>query len=598
MVLTNQTEVDQFAIDYPDCTEIEGDLTIGVGLGLTDLDDLTPLSGLVSVAGTLRIENIAHYNEITEQTEVASLDSLDNLTSVGHLYIGNTQPGNPIPYLYNDLSPLNNLTGSVGHFWIVSAEIMEPLPDFPLVETIDYFRISRLSGIEITPVFQGLTHIRDFTVSQIFAQNDMLKTVVIPSNLSVVSSEFNDNEDLAGIFMQGSPLLEDVIGGESLVTIAGDVVITNNASLINLEGFNQVTQADYLELSSCRSAAFNCFHQLEQSSNISLAVQVCEFTDGSEDEPFDGSILEVAIGANSPGLQVDGSAGLLLQVPFEIEIEEVNFLGAFTSLGKLDITAAHATSIIGFESLEHIAGDLRMNAPQISELPNFNSLSVIEGQLWLIPNPGIPSSLIDLSGLENVVSLGVLRLNPPGTADHSLQSLNGLNGLAEITGNILLRGLPNLIDIDALGDELDFSGTLTMQNLTSLEACSTSDVVCHLVASASITNISGNGSGCDDVDEILLACSSSVLDQDASQAGLVSMYVDAQSQWVVETRASGAYELFLFDVSGRVILSSFAYLYEGQNAIKIPGSLPSGVYIARWRNGVHNGSTKLFFGVQ
>jgi hypothetical protein len=219
--------------------------------------------------------------------------------------------------------------------------------------------------------------------------------------------------------------------------------------------------------------------------------------------------------------------------------------------------------------------------------------------LWLIPFPGATWALSDLSGLESLASLGHLRISPPGTlADHQLQSLDGLSGLSEITGSINLRSLPNLSNIDALGDELSFSGNLTLQNLTSLQECSSSSVICHLVSSAESSSFSNNGSGCDDVDDLLVACSSAVFDQRINHDASLMMYFDHQSQWNIEAMAQGHYDLFLFDLAGRVLFSETVYLNEGANGIALPGSLSSGIFMAHWRNETHSGTVKLFHSVR
>lgn len=71
LVLTTQAEVDAFPADYPGCTEIEGNLTIGAS---TDIDDLTPLAQIVSIGGNLQLFG---------NNALISLSGLDSLTSVG-----------------------------------------------------------------------------------------------------------------------------------------------------------------------------------------------------------------------------------------------------------------------------------------------------------------------------------------------------------------------------------------------------------------------------------------------------------------------------------------------------------------------------------
>ena len=49
IVFTNQSQIDQFQINYPNCTEIEGDVVIGFWLGtnITNLNGLSILTTLV-----------------------------------------------------------------------------------------------------------------------------------------------------------------------------------------------------------------------------------------------------------------------------------------------------------------------------------------------------------------------------------------------------------------------------------------------------------------------------------------------------------------------------------------------------------------------
>ena len=70
ITFSTQAEVDNFPLDYPGCTEVEGDLEI---FG-ADIHDLSGLSGLSSIGGFFRIYNIP---------SIANLEGLNNLGSVG-----------------------------------------------------------------------------------------------------------------------------------------------------------------------------------------------------------------------------------------------------------------------------------------------------------------------------------------------------------------------------------------------------------------------------------------------------------------------------------------------------------------------------------
>src|SRR5690606_1118206 len=97
--LYSQTHVNNFATNYPNCTEITGFLYIN---GIT-ITDLSPLSNIQSIGGFL---------EIGSNSQLTNLDGLSNLTEIGgDLTIqGNSQLTN--------LDGLSNLTSVGGYLSI------------------------------------------------------------------------------------------------------------------------------------------------------------------------------------------------------------------------------------------------------------------------------------------------------------------------------------------------------------------------------------------------------------------------------------------------------------------------------------------------
>src|SRR5690606_28538142 len=100
--LTSQEEVNNFATDHPDCTEISGGLNISGGSTITDL---SPLSNLTSVGG---------YLNIGSNSNLTNLDGLSNLTSVGgNLFISANSS-------LTNLDGLSNLSSVGVNLYIVS----------------------------------------------------------------------------------------------------------------------------------------------------------------------------------------------------------------------------------------------------------------------------------------------------------------------------------------------------------------------------------------------------------------------------------------------------------------------------------------------
>ena len=99
-----QEQIDSFQVNYPGCTQIEGDVTIS---GL-DIENLNGLNVLNSFDGNLFIH----------ETSLTSLDGLNNITSVGgSLWIGyediDIAIGNPLLQSLSGLENLNSVGGDL-----------------------------------------------------------------------------------------------------------------------------------------------------------------------------------------------------------------------------------------------------------------------------------------------------------------------------------------------------------------------------------------------------------------------------------------------------------------------------------------------------
>jgi hypothetical protein len=80
-----QTQIDSFQINYPNCTEIEGSVTIG-GYDITNLDSLFTITG---IGGSLKIGNYFMRPddgwELIANPNLVNIQGLQNLISIGGL---------------------------------------------------------------------------------------------------------------------------------------------------------------------------------------------------------------------------------------------------------------------------------------------------------------------------------------------------------------------------------------------------------------------------------------------------------------------------------------------------------------------------------
>src|SRR5690606_7461152 len=121
VTLYSQADVNNFATNYPNCTEITGYLYIS-DIGGSDITDLSPLSNIQSIGGFLNIYN---------NPQLTNLDGLSNLTQIGGY----------LDIYYNsqltNLDGLSNLTQIGGYLYILDNAVLENLDGLIALESIN-----------------------------------------------------------------------------------------------------------------------------------------------------------------------------------------------------------------------------------------------------------------------------------------------------------------------------------------------------------------------------------------------------------------------------------------------------------------------------
>lgn len=191
----NQADIDNFQINYPGCTEIQGNILIGYNSNITNL---TALSVLTSVGGGL---------EIKLNDALTSLTGLEYLTSIGgYLYIIQ----NPA---LSSLTGLNNLT-SIGN-------------DFAITTNFSLASLAELEGL--TSIGSNLT----------ISFNNSLTNLTGLEGLTSIDSDF---------LITNNPALISLSGIDSITFIGGTLKIMGNNTLTNLSGFENLTYAGNLSI--------------------------------------------------------------------------------------------------------------------------------------------------------------------------------------------------------------------------------------------------------------------------------------------------------------------------------------------------------------
>lgn len=189
--ITNQAQLDALLVEYPNCTEINGDVV----LDEVAITSLNGLSNITSITGAL---------EIREVPALLTLSGLENLETVGTDLIIREVSG------LSNLEALSSLTAVGGEFTVRSC------PD-----------LTDLDGVEnLTTVGLGL---------------------IIRDCAALVSIEGLSGVTFVGEILEvvENPILTSLSGLEAVATIVGGdegaLVIEENSLLTSLEGLGSAT---------------------------------------------------------------------------------------------------------------------------------------------------------------------------------------------------------------------------------------------------------------------------------------------------------------------------------------------------------------------
>jgi len=210
-----QEQIDNFQTNYPNCTQIEGDVEIW-GSSITNLNGL---SVVTSIGG---------YFSIFNTDSLSNLTGMEGLTSIGEsLQVGywNTLGQSGLI----DLTGLENLTSVAGNVLIMNCKLL-----------------TSLTGLEGLTSIGGILQISD---------NPALTSFTALINVTSIGGDFITFEtsisDFTGLNhltfigrdldIESSHLLSSLNGLESLYSIGRDLKIINNNTLVGVSGVNNLT---------------------------------------------------------------------------------------------------------------------------------------------------------------------------------------------------------------------------------------------------------------------------------------------------------------------------------------------------------------------
>lgn len=305
ITFTSQTEIDNFAADYPGCVEILGDMVIDGGISITDLSGLSQLNtlkqldinnckSLTSLSGLENISEVKGRLVLFKNDVINSLSGFSSLTNISGQFIMNknhgltdlsglenlNQVGSFIQISANnglvDLSGIGNIETIVGSFSVYNNPLLEGFTNFPNIEDMGgNIQINGNAKLTEINTFGDL----EFLIGRIkIFDNPALTAIKGFDKLITISEE---------LVIYGNPVLTDLSGLNTLVNLNGPVEIHNNASLASLIGIQNLDPSKILGL------------KLENSpmlSNCNVA-SICGYLEDGGTSTISGN----ASGCNSNG---------------------------------------------------------------------------------------------------------------------------------------------------------------------------------------------------------------------------------------------------------------------------------------------------------
>ena len=368
-------------------------------------------------------------------------------------------------------------------------------------------------------------------------------SVDYPNCVNLDQTLFVDGDDVTNLnglsalqeidyFIVKNSSVIDLSGLENLVSVTGNFTIEFNDNLTSLSGLENLEELGSLRINSNENlttiSQLSNLEAINESLSISGNPALVNLS-GLENCSLDG----VSNGTGNVYLSIVNNDALtsLEGIPNPLEIDGnlnisfndnlVNF-DALSNLTRIESTCniAHNSSLSSLESLNNLTYCENLNVknnPILQNLQGLNSLDSIFYRLDVSDNSG----LVDLSGLEELSYLKTIWIrnnsitsltgleNVSAAIDiwieenHGLSSMDGLNGLLDVTekfeieynnGLINLMGLENLSQVgtaNSNNSNFEIIGNESLQTLNGLSGLSSLNANLAIILNPSLLNLSG-----------------------------------------------------------------------------------------------------------
>ena len=466
----NQQEVDDFPSNHPGCTEIEGNVSIGINWWLsTDISNLDSLAQITAIGGDLEIKfnpaltslvglnnlnSIGKSLQISNNDALTSLAELNNLNSIGFSLIIKDNA------TLTSLAGLNNLNSIVGYFHISNNDALTSLAGLDSLNSIggdfslkDNGALASLAGLDNLNSI-GYLHIHN---------NDTLASLTGLENLNSIGE---------GLRISDNAILTSLAGLSNLNSIGGGLTIKDNTILASLAGLNNLNSiGGRLHISG--NDALTSLSEIQNINPNTIQSQYSSIKD-----------LSIYDNPNLSECAVQSICDFLGQSVKTKDIHD-NMTGCKSVEEIIDACSPHCLSNgITFTSQQ-----------QIDDFSsNFSWCSVIDGDVIIGSDWPGNSSITNLDSLTNITSIGGSLFIGYNTVLSNIDGLTNLNSIGKSLSIISNPTLPNIDGLDHLnsigeGLSLEFNGALS--NIDGLTNLTTVGDSLAIFWNASLNNIDG-----------------------------------------------------------------------------------------------------------
>lgn len=580
--LATQAEVAQFAIDYPNCTQITGNLTIGGGISSAPgtLTDVSPISNITSITGNLFIQNNA---------ALQNLNGLNIITVGGRLYIGGDNANNSNSQLQN-VNGLSSLT-SIGQFLQVRynplltnlnglSNITNVGLDIEIEGNTLLNDISGLDGTTFNPNDgYGLTiknnpalavcnlpnfctylakliatHPRDISGNLAACVNEAAVTAACgisqcpPGNITLTTQaqvnqfaiDYPNCTQINGYLTVGGSNITNLNGLSNLTSTVGSLDITQNPLLTDISGLSNITSVGQ-ELAIRNNAVLQSIISL---SNINTVTGGLWISGNPQLQSLNGL----------QNIHAVGGGGLIIRNNDALQSISV-LSGIITVTGEVSIREhALLQNLDGLQNINAVGENLVItDNDALQNISNLSSITTVDGALWILRNPQLQT----LNGLQNIVEVG---------------------GDVDISNNAVLNNISALQNIDPTSiTELDGFG-LTIVDNPNVSVCNLQNICTYLTYPAAThpRAISGNMAACVNLAAVTTACAAMSIDE--FDSAIVTAYPNPVENLL---NLSSAYEITnvtIINMLGQTVLNKAIGSADAQIDM---GHLPAGNYFVR-----------------